>query len=240
MSTTVNGQYLLDEVKIRLASLANAYTVDMQLSFINEGIAEVWAVLKSLDLDYFTDSTQDTLTSSDDYFVDLNTSQREYDLPPNCRELRFIECLTSGFQDRIFEYRKLDDPIFQAARREATAQGPDSPSDSGAVIGNYYYTVFGTQLMLAQYPETSLQVKLWYIKSLSDITDITVPLSDMLFPFSKKIIDYAVERVMLTSQNIPLGEAWLASWKESVKTLAMSAGLRSSTNPIFVADYTGE
>jgi len=239
--TQVTGQYILDEVKTRLGALANAFTVDQLVSFANDGVHETWSVLRSLDLDYFGDSSEDTDTTQDEYFADLSPTVREYNLPANCREVRFLECLSTGFEDRVFEYRKFEDIVFQTARRESTSLGPDVEGDSGAILGRYYYTVFGTQLILAQYPETvGMKLKIWYIKSLNDITDLSVPLPDILYPFSRKIIDYTVTKLMLASQNQMLAAEWLEDWKESIKTLALTAGSRSSSNPIFIADYTGE
>lgn len=238
--TQVNGQYILDEMKTRLGSLANAYTPDQLVSFANDGVHEVWAVLRSLDLDYFTDSSEDTDSTQDEFFADLTANTREYALPANCREVRFVECITAGFEDRIFGYKKFEDPVFQYDRRQATAMGSGNVGDSGAIIGQYYYTVFGTQFILAQYPETTLKLKLWYVKSLNDISDLAAPLTDILYPYSRKIVDYAVTKAILSSQNQSLAAEWLADWKETIKTLALSAGSRSSTNAIFIADYTGE
>src|SRR5712664_582190 len=104
----VTGQDLLDAMRIQLGGLSNAFDTDKQLYFINEGKNEVWAVIRSLDLDYFADASQDTDTTKDDFFVDLSTTVREYSLPKNCREVRAIECTTAGFTDRIFEFRKFD------------------------------------------------------------------------------------------------------------------------------------
>jgi hypothetical protein len=235
----MSGQDLLDDLRIELGGLSNAFTVDQLLSFINKGKDEVWSVIRSLDLDYFGDNTQTTDNTKDSYFANLVVNQREYTLPINCREPRFIECLSSGFQDRIFEYRKFDDPVFATARRESTAFGPTTQNDSGSVLGRYYYTIFGSnQLILAQFPEAPLQVVLWYIKAVDDIA-VDTEVTEILHPFNKKIVDYAATRAILTTQNQMMTEAWASEWKESIKTLALSAGPRTSTNPIFIQDYYG-
>lgn len=234
---TVTGQSLLDDIRIRMGGLSNAFTVDQYLSLINEGVQEVWSVVRSLDLDYFAGSSQDTDATQDNIFIDLVTSTREYALPVNCRELRSIECLTGGFEDRVFEYRKLEDPVFQQARREATAIGPSMGTGFNGIFNHYYYTVFGTQLMLAQYPEGTLQLKLWYIAAIDDISVDDVP--TILHPFNKKLVDFAVQRAMLSTRNIDISAAWMMTWKEDVKTLAMTAGARSSTNALYISDYWG-
>lgn len=232
----ISGQNLLDSIRINLGGLANAFTDDQLFYFVNLGVSEVWSVLRSLDLDYFTDSTQDAPTgvSQDDYFADLQTTVREYPLPTNCRELRFIEVLTAGFQDRVFTYRKFEDPVFQAARRDATMNGPTESS----TLWEYYFTVFGNQMLLAQFPEVALQLKIWYVASIDDVTVETYPA--ILHPFSGKITDYATERAMKSAQNVELDQDWMLTWKDSIKTLALSAGGRVSTNAIFITDFEGE
>jgi|SRR5579859_8157226 len=234
----ISGQDLIDGLKINLGGLSNAFSVDQLLYFLNLGTQEVWAVIKSLDLDYFGDSSESTDPTQDEYVSTFVTNQREYNLPTNCREPRFIECTTAGFEDRIFEYRKFDDPLFAVARRQATANGPSGGATSGSIIGNYYYTIFGTQLILAQYPEATLTFKLWYISAIDDVTVNSFP--NVLHPFVKKIVDYATKRAVLSTQNGELEAAWKDEWLNTIKTLALSAGPRTSTNSIFVQDYTGQ
>jgi hypothetical protein len=238
MNPVVTGQDLLDDLRVELGALSNAFTVDQLFLFINKGVGEVWSVVQSLGLDYFADSTQGTDNSKDDFFVQLTTSVREYNLPVNAREVRFIETTTVGFEDRIFEYRKFDDPVFAVARRQATANGPSGGASSGSIIGNYFYTVFGNQIVLAQFPEATLTIKVWYIASIDDVDENGIPA--ILHPFNKKIVDYAALRAIVSTQNNQMSVTWLEAWKESVKTLAMSVGGRVSTNPVFIYDYTGQ
>jgi hypothetical protein len=235
---TLTGQDLLDDLRVELGALSNAFTVDQLFLFINKGVGEVWSVVQSLGLDYFSDSTQSTDNSKDDFIAQLTTSVREYDLPRNARELRFIETTTPGFEDRIFEYRKFDDPVYAVARRQATANGAGGGATSGSIIGNYFYTVFGNQIVLAQFPEANLTVKFWYIASIDDIDETGIPA--ILHPFNKKIVDYAALRAIVSTQNNQMSVTWLEAWKESVKTIAMSVGGRASTNPTFIYDYTGQ
>lgn len=225
----VSGQDLLDALKINLGSMANAFTTDQSLYFLNLGVAEVWSVVRAMELDYFTDSSQDTQTSQDDFFLDLSTTLREYALPKNCREVRGIEVVTQNYADRVFEYRIFDDREFQAARRDATALGINSGS------GRYFYTIFGTQLMLAQFPEAVMQAKIWFIKSIDDIDVSAIP--EILHPFSKKIVDYATKRAVLSMQNIEMTAAWKMEWEGSIRTLALTVGSRDTGNAIFISDF---
>ena len=232
----VSGQDLIDSLRIKLGLLSNAFTTDMYLEFINDGAQEVWSVVKDLDEDYFGDSSQDTDTSKDDYLIDFSPTTREYNLPTNCREIRAIEVLTSGFENRVFTYKPINNPTYQQARRDSTANGPSGITTT-AFFDEYYYTVFGNQLQLAQFPEAILQAKLWYIAAIDLISVNDFP--SVLFPFNRKIIDFAAQKAMLSMQNLEMTAAWLQTWKESVKTLAMTTGPRSSTNAIYIEDYLG-
>ena len=231
-----SGQTLLDAVRLDLGAYANAFTEDQLLYFINRGADETWAVIRSLDLDYFGDSSQTSDAGEEDYFATITPAAREYPLPPNCREPRFIECLTSGFEDRRFIYRKFEDPIFQAARRISTATGA-SATDLASQLGEYYYTILGIKFILAQYPETTLDLKIWYIKANDSISVESFP--QILSPFASAIADYATERAVKSTQNVALDADWMQTWKATIQTLALSAGPRTSTDPIFVSDYLG-
>lgn len=231
MNPRKSGQDLIDELRISLGGLSNAFTPDQYLYFVNLGVSEVWAVIRVMDLDYFADSSQDLDNTQDDFMVDLSTTVREYALPLNCREIRAIEVVTPAFTDRIFEYRKFDDVDFMTARREATGLGNSTSN------GFYYYTIFGTQFMLAQFPEAPLQIKLWYIKSIDEVTVNTFP--EILFPFNKKIVDYAAKKAILSTRNLDMAAAWKTEWMDSVRMLAMTVGARESTNAIVIQDFLG-
>jgi hypothetical protein len=233
----LSGQDLIDELRIALGGLSNAFTPDQYLYFINLGVSETWGVIRVLDLDYFADSSQDTDATQDDYMIDLSTTVREYNLPLNCREIRAIECISPSYTDRVFQYRKFDDPEFMTARREATGLG--SPGVGGISTGQgcYYYTIFGVQFMLAQFPEDVLKLKIWYIKSIDEVTIDTFP--EILFPFNKKIVDYAAKKAILSTRNLDMAQGWKNEWMDSVRMLAMTVGARESTGASYIYDFLG-
>ena len=233
MAVTVTGQVIYDEVIIRLGGLSNAFGVNDITSFMSDGLGEVWAVLRSLENDYFMEDTQTATSTADDYFAALTTSTREYDLPTNCREIRAMEVTTTGYETTVFEYRPFSDEEFQQERRQATADG----AGSGTRIGKYLFTVVGMKkLILAQFLEAAMTVKVWYVKSLDELTTDTV-LTEVVHPFWRKIVDYAVERATLSVREETLSDRWLTRWREDVKTLALSAGPRVTTGPLFIQEY---
>lgn len=232
-----SGQAIVDAIRIDLGPLANAFTVDQLLYFANRGVQQVWMALRSMDQDYFGDASQSLAPKDENYFATLSTSSREYPLPANCREPRFIEVLSVGFEDRTIVYKKFEDPVFQASRRQSTANGPGGGQNSGGMIGEYYYTILGTKLILAQYPEAALQVKIWYVKAIDVITIEASP--EILDPFTQFISDYAVERAVKSTRNLEIDSDWMETWKNDVLAMATSAGERTSTDPIFISDYLG-
>ena len=99
------------------------------------------------------------------------------------------------------------------------------------------HILYGVKSRLAQFPEAVMQLKLWYIKAIDDVDITGVP--EILFPFNKKIVDYAAKKAVLSTRNLDMTMAWKSEWQESVKMLAMTVGARESTNPTFVTDFTG-
>lgn len=237
MGTQISGQDLLDRIKVRLGGLSNAFTPDELLQFAEDGVQEVWAVLKSFDQEYFGDSSQSTDSAkTDSYFATLSTSSREYPLPGTCREIRSIECLTSGYERIEFVQKSFDDPEFQRARRNSTATGTSAQALSNR---NYYFTVFGNKLVLAQYPCAVLDVKLWAIQSINAISVDTV-LDTILYPFSGKIVDFAVKKAMVSARESDMTIAWTQEWRASIITLGESSTPRASVNAQFISNYLGE
>ena len=231
---TITGQSLVNETFMRLGGLSNVFSTQELLSFVNDGVQEVWAIVRSLDADHTVDTSQTTTSTSDNYFQTLSTSTREYTLPPNAREIRFIECTNAGYENTIFEFRKIDDVDFQNYRREATASGT---SQQGRV-GKYYYTVSGQQLVFAQYPETALVLKVWYIKAI-DNAEIDVQLTTLQPPLDRKIVEFATQRAMLVARQETVSDRWMAAWRDSVKTICLSVVPRNSANAIFIQEFSG-
>lgn len=232
----ISGQTLLDDLTVSLGGLSNVFNTDQLMRFVNDGLSEVWAVLRSLDLDYFMDSTQTTASTDEDYFGVLTTSAREYALPADCRDIRLIECTTAGYEGLNFVRRDISDEEFKIVRRGATANlGGDGLAD----VDHILYAVTGQNtLMFAQYPPAAITLKIWYVKSLP-MLDVDQVLTEVLYPFSRKIVDYATEKALLSTRNAEMAAAWKQSWVDSIKMLAISSGPRDSTGPIYISDYEG-
>lgn len=230
---SINGQTLLQLVGNKLAGLSNAFTQDQQLAFINDGKDEVWAALKQLCQQYFTISTQNVDQTKTNYFGTLLTSTREYALPPDCRDILFIECLSSGFENVEFVRRDILSQEFRSARRDATANG----SGSGSSRSRYVYDITGQgTFMLAQYPEFAFNLVLWYVRALPDIT-VNSTIDDILTPFSTKIVDYACMQARLIKDPSEFA-AWKDLWKSDLVSM-MQTATRDASDAQF-ADSFGD
>lgn len=234
----VYGQTLIDLTNDLLAGYSNGVDSRALLSYLNMAKDEVWAVTKELHEEYFQVFSQNTNSAADYYFPTLNTTTRNYTLPADLRSIEFIECTTPGFEGTEFVYAKLNSPEFRDERRESNAaQGPQ-PNDSNN--NSYHYSIAGkNQFVLAAYPTAALNVILWYTRALPDFEASDV-VDEILFPFSKKLAEYAAKRVMLADQDAGQFAAWKSEWRDSLINLVQSEGTRNDADPQFVQDFDWE
>lgn len=234
MSIPIND--LLTAVNNDLKGYANAFSQSQKLEALNKAKDEVCSILKTQNANYFVTSSQSSDSTAAHYFAALNTTTREYTLPPDMLELRFIEVTSpAGYEGTDFQFRDLSHPDFQNSRRIATANGSATPAIAGSSI--YFYTITGKdQFMLADYPETAFVIKLWYVYAIPDFASDDT-LSEILFPYDKKLSDWAVKRLLLQEQDQAGYAAWTTEWRTSVITLTGASNVRQSTTPEFVADF---
>lgn len=224
---------LLTSVKNDLGGYANSVSQDQLLEKLNRGKDEVCSIIKTLRDDYFVTSSQSTSSNAAHYFGPMATNTREYTLPSDCTEIRAIEVSNVGYEETIFSYRDISHPEFQATRKAATAAGVSS----GINNSTYLYTIVGkSTFMLADYPEAAFTPTLWYIFTVPDFA-ADDSLTEILFPFTKHISDWAVKRLMLAKQDPQQYTLWQQEWRNSVITLLGEVGDRSTTNATFVQDY---
>jgi hypothetical protein len=234
---TVLGQTLIDLTNDLLAGYQNAVDSRALLSYLNLAKDEVWSVTKELHDEYFQVFSQSTNASADYYFPNLNTTTRNYTLPADFRSVEFIECTTAGFEGTEFVYAKLNSPEFREERRESNAaQGPD-PNNN---VRKYHYSIAGkNQFVMASYPAAALAVTLWYTRALPDFEASDV-VDEILFPFSKKLAEYAAKRVMLADQDAGQFAAWKSEWRDSLINVVQGEGTRNDADPQYVVDFYGE
>lgn len=228
------GQDLIDEANARLAGYQNGVDPQALLSYLNEGKDEIWALLKNLNQEYFVTPTQNTDNTQLNFFDVLSTAVRQYTLPGDLRSIKFIEIATEGFTDTVFEYKDLTDVEFRDARRDATRR--NTPAGQTETI---FYTRIGKdQMVLAQFPPANLLITIWYVRSLPDF-EPDQAVDEILFPYSKKIADYACKKAMLGLQDSQQFAAWSAEWKQDCITVQSGASPTNSADADFVQDFQG-
>ena len=234
---TVTGQVLIDMTNDLLAGYQNGVDSRALLTYLNLAKDEVWSVTKELHDEYFQVFSQNTDSTADYYFPALNTTTRNYTLPSDLRSIEFIECTTPGFQGTTFTYAKLNSPQFREERKASNeAVGPDVNNN----VRSYTYTIAGkNQFVLAAYPAAALDVVLWYTRALPDFEASDV-VDEILFPFSKKLAEFAAKRAMLADQDPGQFAAWKSEWRDSLINLVQAEGTRNDADPQFARDFTGE
>jgi hypothetical protein len=225
----VSAQSLVDDLRARIGGISNAFDMEELVSFVNEGMNEVWKELKGLKRNYFVKSTQATDGTADAYFAALTTTTREFTLPADLREIRSIVVTSpSGYEDVKFTRRSISSDEFIEAEKSATIQG----SSSNAGIDEYIYDIINEKtLVLAQFPEAAFVLKIRFVFALPDLVlgDATSLLTAILHPWQYKILDFAAKRAVLSKHNESLTEEWRREWRAAVLSIASGAADRDAT-----------
>jgi hypothetical protein len=238
------GQDLIDGTNSRLAGYQNAIDSDALLSFLNEAKDDVWALLKNLHTEYFETSSQNTDPTQVNFFPldqygnqlagnTLQTNLRQYTLPADLREIKWIEEQAPGFQHISYRYSPIDSEEWRLARQSANIDPSITPNFT------MHFTISGAnQFVLAEYPQTTLMPTLWYIRSLMDFQAMD-QLDQILFPYSKKMMDYAAKKTMLALQDAQQWENWAAQWREDLHMVETGASPRNQMDAEYVQDFLG-
>lgn len=233
MNQPVVFQELIDLANSELAGYQNAVDSTALNSFLNEGKDEVWSALKQLNDEYFLVFSQSTVSTDPYYFGPLTTSTREYALPSDFREIKFIEVVTQGYTNAQFVYKDPTSPEFRDARRLANSGGPNSNTNNLFFL----YTIVGkNQFVMADFPPIPLTLKLWYIRSLADY-EPSDSVDEILFPYTKKICTYAVRKALLSTQDQAMWAAWKQEWRDGIISVTSTAAPRNQSDPVFTIGF---
>lgn len=232
--TSLTGQDLVDLATDRLGGYGNLPSTSQLLGFLNEAKDEVWAILKSLNTEYFALATQASDPAQLNYFGPMVTNKRQYTLPADFREMNLFLVADPAYAQTKFTFKKLQDRDFQDALKSANVDSSLTPTTE------YFYTILGKdQLLLAQYPEVQFNLPvIYYVRNLLDF-ETGDTLDEILLPYSKKIANYTVMKVLLTAQDQDQFEEWRKSWKDDILLIATSGGPRNQADPEFVMDFLG-
>lgn len=227
------GQQLVDGALNRLGGLSNAIDPNDMLDFINEGKNELWSYLKGVREDYFGKSSQSADSSLDTYFANLTSTTREYNLPRSCREIKALECTTSGYESLMFRHRDMSDPEYQSARLASNENVSGSSNDQSSVI---YWDIFGEQIVFAGYPPTTLAVTLRYIAAIADI-ELDEQVTSFLFPYFGRLKTYGAMRATLGARDFQAFENWREQWRSSLLSTVAAASSRQIADAKFAEGF---
>lgn len=232
---TVSGQNLVDLCNGFLGGYQNAVDSSVQLSLLNEGKNEVWMILKSLRADWFIQKSQSTDSTQNNYFGPLVTTAREYPLPKDYHEMKFVEILDVGLEDTEFIFRDMASAQWKDLRRASTNQSP-----SGTSVMAYHYDIIAQGTMiLAEFPAQNFnQPVLWYVRMVPDF-GVGDPIDQIIYPYSSKIAMYAAKIIMLQNQDEEMYERWVGEWKDAVARIAMSASPRQISDTVYIDAWDG-
>lgn len=234
---TITGAYLVDLTNDLLAGYQNGVDARALLSYLNMGKDAVWEVTKELHEEYFQVFSQSTDPTADYYFPALSTATREYTLPEDLRSIEFIEVTSATYTGNEFIYAKLNSPEFRQSRRDSNALGGPNPNNNS---DKFYYSIAGKdQFVLAAYPPADLTLVLWYTRALPDFEASDV-VDEILFPFSKKLAEYAAKKAILGLQDATQFAQWEREWRQSLINMVQSEGTRNDADPQYVQDYCGD
>lgn len=234
---TITGQTLVDMTNDLLAGYSNAVDSRAMLTYLNMGKDVIWEVTKELHEEYFQVFSQSTNSAADFYFPPLSTGSRNYTLPADLRSIEYIEVTTPSYQGAEFVYAKLNSPQFREERKASNQMGgPDTNNN----VNRYTYTIAGkNQFIMASYPAVNLTIILYYTRALPDF-ETSDTLDEILFPFSKKLAEYAAQKAMLSVQDAGQFAAWERTWRDSLINLVQSEGTRNDADATFVIGFEGD
>ena len=233
----IYGSTLFNMANDLLAGYSNAVDSRALLTYINLAKDEIWSVTKDLKEQYFQTFSQSTSSTADHYFPVLSTGVREYTLPSDLRSIEYIEVTSPTFQGNKFVYAKMNSPEFRNARVASNELGgPDTNNNTNV----FYYTIAGQdQFVMAQYPPAALQLTLWYTRGIPDL-EMNSTITEILFPYNKKIAEYAAKYAMIGVQDAGQFAIWAKQWRDSLIYLTQAEGTRNDADPQFVQDFYGD
>lgn len=231
----LTGKEVLDLVTIQLGGAANAHDEDDILRLINIGKDKVRRVVSMMREDYFVVQSQSSDATKDDYFAALSTSTREYTLPRGFLRIRFVECVTTGFEYVNFIYRPMAHPDFIQQRKSSTAQG--TANNLTTPFDSYVYTISGkNKLVLAAYPQAAFLLRIWFERQLPDI-EISEEIPEIIQDFVGPIADFVVGRLTL-KDNRDAYVAWIKEWKDDLREIEAESKQRNIADPQVVTDFS--
>jgi hypothetical protein len=68
---------------------------------------------------------------------------------------------------------------------------------------------------------------------------VTQSIDELIDPYTLKIADFALQKIMLSAQDQAQWTAWKDAWSKDILSLYTSASPRNDADPVYVQDFTG-
>lgn len=222
-------------IRDNLDESAATFWTNAQLTrFINRAKDYVWMEVKKLKADYFeinrasTDGALTILSESyaaSSFQIPASATTFTRTLPPDMSELKRIEVITTDYETVEFTHKDHALPDFRALRTITDTQPPHS----------FLWDVVGERtLVYTPYSDTALDLRLWYVPILADLSadDDTL---EMPHPTYLMVEELATSRAQIMDRDTTA-----AVWEQlSKKTVAAFFGghARQTQDPEFVESY---
>lgn len=165
---------------------------------INKAAQRVWMECRALKDDFFLtsrtslDGTATILGTSyatSDFAISVGVKTRT--LPPDVAEVKLIECITSGYEHVVFEPSDLNDPWFVGNRMLTTNVSPSV----------FRWDIVDQRtLVLDVGSDTALDLRLWYVKILAEMSGDSSDL-ELPHPLYQAVEEYAISTAMMQDGN---------------------------------------
>jgi hypothetical protein len=213
-------------VRIKVKDLAVRQIMDPEIqAALNEGKNELVKIIRQANENYFEEVLATTISST------TTPNFSTLTLPADFSELREIKVTTGGLEDTTFQYLNQSDQRF----RQALIDGGSFLSGAGII----YYDFYGAgQMIFAPGADLDLAVRLFYIKT---IPDMTLPQDSALIPLEHKdfVVSWAICECMRSLQDQRL-DAYLAKLDMQQELVIQSINTRQRKEPVFVTGFMEE
>lgn len=224
-------------VRTNLDESSPSFWSNVQLNgFINQGKDRVWTEVRKLKEDYFLvqrtslDGSVTILGASYDTsnFRISNAGTLTYSLPPDHAEMKLIECITSGYEYVRFDHCDMANSAFRSARANPVQYTPEA----------FLFDIVGERtLILAQRSDTTLDLRLSYIRILPDLSADADEL-EMPHALYMAVEEFATATALKMDRD-QNSASWEQTGNSSIAR-ALGASARQIQDPEFVQDFLGE
>lgn len=201
------------------------------LPILNAAQTAVWKLLttRKRHNNWFVVPSQAATPAGSDYFAAVTQAAREYTLPPSFHHLRLIEPVPAAYDYLRFDRCGMDTQSF----RELRASPP------ATVWGDRVaYDIVGAnpgRIMFGEYPPASIELRLWFCRTPTEITAITGTLSEFPIETIPLMASWAAAKIRLGIKPAEW-QGFKMQWQGEVEEIVFG-DTRDDTGPTVAVGY---